>query len=248
MQENAPSGNEVVVAVPSGFGEFVLASFVGEDVLAAELLVNAPTAVEEVEQIVDIGTHFKSGLATAEVEVEFLINFEVDAVDPRSDGTIALAVLTTMCAEVAVAADECFVSIAVFIGCERHSSQFFGGGDVNEVGCANAGALVGGHSVGIASLGVAAHVAEVGTFVEETELGGGTRTFIDGVACVSNQAVGGNIVGVAKFRAVVAMYVGDLSEVVNLVASTIGSRDGEAMGVSSHEVEAIEVLGELSGK
>ena len=82
MQQDAPSGEEVAVVMPVGFGKGVIATLVLEDGLAAELLHATPVAVEHVGNVVDIGTELESGLAAIYVEIELLVDAEVDAVGP----------------------------------------------------------------------------------------------------------------------------------------------------------------------
>ncbi len=248
MQQQVPSGEEVAVVMPVGFVEGVAAVLVLQDGLAAELLVAAPLAVDEVGDVVDIGTDLEGGLAAAYVEVELLVDTEVDAVGPGAEGAVAEAVFATMCAEVLVASDEGLVGVAVGIVGKGHGGEFFLSGDIDELGGADAGVLVGGHQVGVTGLVVAAHIADIGAFVEEAELGGGVGAFVDAIADTGNETVGGDIVGVAEFGAVVAVATIELGDVVDLVAGTVGDGHAEAVGVGSHEVEApCEVLAQLCG-
>ena len=82
MQQRAPSGEEVAVAMPVGLGEGVAAVFVLENGLAAELFETTPVAVEHVGNVVDVGTDLQGGLAAAYVKVELLVDTEVDAIGP----------------------------------------------------------------------------------------------------------------------------------------------------------------------
>ena len=246
MQQDAPCGEEVTVAMPVGFGEGVVAALILEDSLAAELFHATPVAVEQVGEVVDIGTELEGGLTAAYVEVEFLVDAEVDAVGPGAEGTVADAILTTVCAEVCIAVDEGLKGGAVGLVGKGHASQFILGGDIEELGSVDAGVLVGGQEVGVAGLVVAAHIAYVVAFVEETHLGGGVGAFVDAVADTGNETVGGHIVGVAEFGAVVAVTTIELGNVVDLVACAVGGGHAEAMSVGSHEVETpSEALGQL---
>ena len=130
VQQDAPSGEEVAVAMPVGFGEGVIATLVLEDGLAAELLHATPAAVEQVGEVVDIGTELEGGLTSTYVEVELLVDAEVDAVGPGAEGTVADTVFATMCAEVGIAVDEGLKGGAVGLVGKGHASQFILGGDV----------------------------------------------------------------------------------------------------------------------
>ena len=113
MQQHTPGGVEAVVAVPCGLGEGVNTGLVIQDALVLELLVVTPTAVEEIQEVVDISSHFEGGLTSSHIEVELLGNIEVHTVQPRSHSTVALAVLATVSTQIRIIADEGLVGITV---------------------------------------------------------------------------------------------------------------------------------------
>ena len=232
--------------MPIGLCECIGTILELEDGLAAELLKATPVAVDEVTNVIDIGTNLKGCQATCNVEIELLVNLEVETIQPGADSAVALTILTTMGAEVAVIGDESLVCSTVLVAGERHVSQLFLGGDIDKLSSADTCTLISGHQIGVASLIVASHITHIVAFIEETKLGGGVEAFVDCVAGIGNEPVGGNIVGVAKLMAVVAIGIADLCDVIDLVAYAIGSGHAETVSIGSHQVKTpSEVLAQL---
>ena len=122
MQQHIPSGEEVVILMPVGLSECIGTILELEDGLAAELLIATPVAVDEVTNVIDIGTNLKGSQTTGDVEIEFLVNLEVETIQPGADSAVALAILTTMGAQVAVVGDECLVCGTVLFAGLANSS------------------------------------------------------------------------------------------------------------------------------
>ena len=133
MDQNLPSGGEVVIDGPGGLVERVLVVLVGQHHIAVKYLVSTPPAAEQVGDVVEVSTDLEGLLVTSDVEVELLGNLEVDTVEPRGDTAVALGVLASVFAQISFTADILLKFGAILLGGERHGGEFFSRRDVHQL-------------------------------------------------------------------------------------------------------------------
>jgi len=78
-------------------------------------LAYAPSAVEEVHDVLDVGAHLQGVLALADVELEVMLEADVNTMYPRIVDTVTLGILTLVAAQVVILVHIVHEAIAVVV-------------------------------------------------------------------------------------------------------------------------------------
>ena len=133
MDQYLPCGGKIVIDRPCGLAKCIGTIFVIQYHIIVEHFADAPLAVEQISEVINIQTDIQCVFMTGHIEIELLGKLEVDSVQPRDFASIAFGILTSVLAQITVARNVFLEGGLVLIGDEWHGSQFIHCGDVHQL-------------------------------------------------------------------------------------------------------------------